>query len=96
MKAKLYTIYDQVAQVYKTPFFMLSEPVVRRECDNLVNDPTSQIHHNPADFVLFELGEFDDSNATLVVNEAPRLILKFHELPRQVDIESITGRPNEK
>ncbi|AYQ58818.1 nonstructural protein [Termite gut associated microvirus 1] len=54
-----YSIYDNVAKCYNTPFFCLNTGVARRMVYDLVADVNSTLHAHPADYVLFRLCEVD-------------------------------------
>lgn len=62
---KLFTVYDSKTETYLRPFCLLTKGEAIRGFSETSNDPQSQICKYPADFTLFELGEFDDQTATL-------------------------------
>lgn len=61
MITKVFSIFDSKAQMFNVPFFMPTTPAAIRSFTDLVNDPQTLVCKHPADFVLYELGEFDDS-----------------------------------
>lgn len=63
MNYKVFAIFDSKAGYYKPPFMMRNKGEAIRGFQQLANDGKSQIALNPEDFVLFEIGEFDDQNA---------------------------------
>ena len=67
MKFKVFTIFDVKAEAYLPPFFMHAKGLAERAFINMAKDPSNQIGLNPEDYTLFEIAEFDDSNATLVM-----------------------------
>lgn len=61
MKLKLCSVYDSKTMVFNTPFFQLTTPAALRSFGDLANDPQSTVFRHPGDYVLYELGEFDDA-----------------------------------
>ncbi len=71
MIIKVFTVYDSKAEAYLQPFYSQSKGSAIRSFQEAVNDPKSNIGKYPADFTLFELGSFDDSNCRFVLNSTP-------------------------
>lgn len=67
MELKIFSVYDSKVEAYLTPFFFPSRGHALRHFGDLANDPSSLLCKHAADFTLFELGHFDDSNAMLLV-----------------------------
>lgn len=70
MVLKIYTVYDSKTQAYLPPMFMRSKGEAVRSFEAAANDPQSTLCKYPADFTLFEIGEFDDQTGTLSMYEA--------------------------
>lgn len=68
MKMKIYAIYDSVSVAYMQPFFCINEQVAMRHFRNLANDSQSNIARNPQDFVLYQIGTFDDQSAEIIAD----------------------------
>lgn len=60
MLQKMYAIYDQAVGAYLNPFFMRSRGEAVRSFGQAVSDPKSAFHSHPADYTLFEIGQYDD------------------------------------
>lgn len=65
MKTQAYSIYDRKALVYHLPFYALNDAVAVRTLSDVVADPQSMFSRHPNDYVLYQVGEFDDGNGTL-------------------------------
>ena len=65
MTLKAFTVYDSKAEAYLQPFFMQSKGQAIRAFQDLANDETHQFGKYPADFTLFEIGEYDDATALI-------------------------------
>lgn len=59
-KMIVFAPYDGRLGVYMQPFFMLHRGQAVRSWHDICTDPDSMMAKHPADFVLYELGEFDD------------------------------------
>lgn len=65
MKTKIFAVYDSAVGCYMQPFFMQSKGQAIRAWMDTVNDPKTQFHAHPADFTLFELGDYDEETGIL-------------------------------
>lgn len=71
MLLQIFAVYDSKVEAYMSPFFMQSRgQAIRAFCDT-AEDSSSQIGKHPADFTLFHLGEYDDSNASFSLVPTP-------------------------
>lgn len=65
MKLRMYSVYDSKALVYGQPMFISSVGSAIRAFTDLCNDPQSIVCKHPTDFVLYEVGEYDDSTGVV-------------------------------
>lgn len=63
MQYKVFTVYDSKVKFYKTPFVLRTAGEALRGWQEVSNDKTTQIGKYPADFTLFEIGEWDEESA---------------------------------
>lgn len=77
MKKIICAVYDSQAQVYGQPIFTVSKGVAIRSFTDEVNNDyeTNQMHKHPADFALFQLGEYDDNEGALLALQLPVKLL---------------------
>lgn len=61
MKLYAFTVYDSKVAAYLPPFFMRSVGEAVRSFSDTVNHKESAFNKHPADYVLFQIGSFDDS-----------------------------------
>lgn len=66
MQLFAYSVYDNKALVYGTPFFAVNDGSAIRSFYDLSNDPNTTVGRHPSDFSLFCVGAYDDQNASLV------------------------------
>lgn len=88
MQTNAYSVYDNKALVYGTPFFAPTDGAAVRLFQELANDLNTTVGRHPNDFSLFCVGSFDDQHAVLTgvspmrhVVDAPALLIKPAELP---------------
>lgn len=92
MKLKIFTIYDQKAKAYITPFFLPEEGMAIRTFSDCVNDKDHQFGKHPQDYTLFNIGAFADNTAQIHMNDAPITLgngvefLKVEESGPQLDL----------
>ena len=62
---KIYTILDKKAKFYSTPWYSVNNDTAIREFVRTVSKGEGHAHHFPDDFVLYQIGEFDDSTGVI-------------------------------
>lgn len=65
MLHKLFTIYDEKAEVFLPPFFVPTLGIALRAFTDTINSKDHQFGKHPADYTIFQLGSFDDATAEL-------------------------------
>lgn len=65
MKTKVFSIYDTKAKVYNLPFYSQQVASAIRMFGDVANDRNTSINKHPADYVLYEIGTFDDQEGVL-------------------------------
>lgn len=88
-KTKIFTVYDSKAEAYLPPFFMRSHGEALRAWEATVNDPNTNFNKFPADFTLFELGEFDDATAELLPLSPKRALSNALEVKRPDNVSQL-------
>jgi len=74
MKMEIYSVFDEAAKAFGTPFFMQNEMMASRAFSDLANDTNSTVNKHPADYKLYKIGSFNDETASLESAEVPELI----------------------
>lgn len=69
---KLFTIYDSKAEAYLPPITFRTTAEAIRGFIQTVKDPSSQFHKHPADYTLYELGEYNQLSALITTYPSPR------------------------
>lgn len=60
-----FSIYDSKAEAYLPPFFTTTPALAMRSFQAAANTAEHDFHKYAADYTLFQIGHFDDSNAEL-------------------------------
>ena len=71
---KCIVVFDKKAETYELPQFVRATGEAIRIFQGLVNDGKSIFSRHPKDFLLFELGEFDERTGILVSHEDFKLL----------------------
>ena len=79
MKLNVYTIFDQAAKAYVSPFFMHNHAMATRTFSDQVNQTGNQINSHPEQFILFCIGEYDDQTGEIIPLSTPESLGKGNE-----------------
>lgn len=82
---KVFCVYDAAVGAYMQPFFMRSKGEAVRGFTEICNDSNSQFFKHPHDFVLYEIGDFDDQTGRILPKE-PKSIGHAFEFVREKEI----------
>lgn len=62
-KLKMFAIYDAAAKAYGPPMVFHTTGLALREFETICKSPDSQLYKSPADFSIWEIGEYETDNA---------------------------------
>jgi hypothetical protein len=79
----MYTVYDSKSETYTNPFYFRNKGECIRSFTETVNDSQSTFSKYPADFTLFEIGDFDEFSGVLQPYTAKTSICTALELKRE-------------
>lgn len=65
MMLRAYSLFDNKALIYNTPFFTNTDQSAVRMLSDLVNDPQTSVSRHPADYVLYCIGHYNDNTGEL-------------------------------
>lgn len=71
MTQKLFAIYDAKASFFMSPWPCRNVGIARREFAAACSNSESAIGKFPADFVLHEIGDYNDNDAQIKSNTPP-------------------------
>lgn len=65
MKLRMYSIYDTVTDVFHPPFYAHNIGHAKRAIAEQISNTQSAYSKYPGDYVVYEVGEFDDSDGVI-------------------------------
>ena len=91
MKLEVYSVFDEKAECFGTPFFTNNDSLARRMFNDLANDPNSTLYRHPEDFKLYHIGTFDNETSELVPQERPLFLC--HAPMRKEHVQTADQEP---
>lgn len=92
MLMSVFCVYDSAISTWMNPLFCRNKGEMLRHFIDAVNDPQSKFAKHPTDYVLFELGTWNDDSCLFDLLKAPvRLGVAMEFLKAQAD--SIMPKP---
>ena len=85
MRHLLFTVRDLKADCYVVPFTDKTRAAAIRMFIDTVNAPDHTFNKHPEDFVLYELGTFDDNRAEFELSDTPIPIAKAIEMLKPME-----------
>lgn len=86
----VFTVYDEKAEAFLPPFILPKIAQAKRVFADCVNSDSHQFGANPADYTLFRLGSWDDSNALYLLDRAKQSLgngVEFRKLDHPISPE---------
>lgn len=80
MLLNAYSIYDRKGLNYHAPFFAATDGLAVRSFSDLANDANTTVGRHPADYVLFCVGTFSDTNGSLEPTSPLRHVMDANAL----------------
>lgn len=74
MLLKVFSVYDAKAFAYLPPFFMAEKGMAARVFTEAVRDKSHQFGKFPEDYILFQIGSYDDQTGNLMALLAPEQV----------------------
>lgn len=75
MGTGVFSVYDSKAESYLPPFFARNRASAIRSFTAAVLDPGSDLNRFPEDYVLFDLGKWDDESAQFSLFDSPESVV---------------------
>lgn len=82
MVFKIYSIFDSKVESYLQPFFFRNAGEAQRAVANLVNDANHGFSKHAEDYTLFEIGQWDDEKARIIMHDAKFAVCTLLELKK--------------
>lgn len=84
MKLNVYTVFDKAVNAYMQPFFCRSKGEAIRSFSEACSDKSSNFFKYSQDYILVELGEYDDQTGLFISREPMRIIGAHEVVPDDV------------
>lgn len=65
----IYATFDEKVKAFSNPFFLPTNGAAIRAFSDLAKDKNTTVGAHPEDFTLYQLGEWNDQEGTLVTYE---------------------------
>lgn len=91
MRWKVFSVYDSAVGTYSPPMTARATGQALRDFMSEVNRPESRLAASPADYTLFELGEWDDEKAEFHPLTAPQRLLTAAEAIVQKERDALNS-----
>lgn len=80
MRFGVFSVWDSKAELFSSPMLSVNKGTMMRTLSDVLNDPSHQYAKHPEDFVLYELGEFDDQRGEFHLHPASQSICVLRDL----------------
>lgn len=80
MHLRMYSIFDNKAEAYNTPFFQRTHGEAIRSFETACADPQTDFFKHAGDYALFFIGSFDASSGVVQPEALPSLLANGHEV----------------
>jgi len=77
---KVYTLFDEKAAFYGSPFYCKTDNEALRMVSDAARSTETLIGTHPEDYSLYNVGQFDDNAGKLIPENVPVFIVKVTEL----------------
>ncbi len=90
MKLPAFSVYDEKAECFGHPFFVSAVGIATRYLSEWANTETSMVGKHPEDYTLYQVGYWNDAEATFETTTPSKFIAKASEYR---NIEGPIGQP---
>lgn len=85
MQHKIFSIFDQKANAYLTPFFLPEKGMAIRTFSDCINSKDHAFGRHPSDYTIFEIGSYNDADGQITSHLAPLVLHNGLELVAHQD-----------
>lgn len=98
MRLKMFCVFDAKISLFMAPFFFRATGEALRAWEGTVNDPKTQFYRYPSDFILFEIGSYEESTGQVEMlasklNLGSALDFKKMDLATDGLVRSVPAQP---
>lgn len=67
----LYSIHDEVTEIFNLPFHSINEKTAIRSFQQACKDPNTGLHQSPQDYTLYYVGTYNDADGKTSNSDVP-------------------------
>ena len=79
---QIFAVKDKQVDAFLQPFFSPTLGAALRSLMEVVNDPQHTFAKYPADYILYTLGTFDDTNGVITAADIPDPVVNLSDLKK--------------
>lgn len=87
-KLRVFSAYDGKLSVFMTPFVFIHLGQALRAWEDLCLDNKSMMSKHPSDFILYEVGEFDEDSGVIVAHNPIRQVATALEVVKRATAQA--------
>lgn len=80
MKILVVAIRDSAVDAFSPPFFVPSTAAAVRSFGDALRDPQGAMGKHPADYTLYQLGEFDEDTGRFTNLDSPQQLVRGQDI----------------
>lgn len=85
---RIYSIFDLKSEEFSPPFFQKNDRLAMRTISETAKGPQSLLNSYPEDFMLYRIGEFDQSSGMITCDNRPHMIMSVKDLTTRRDLNA--------
>ncbi len=89
MILEMFSMYDEKAMAFITPFFLQNENMARREINHVGGSEKHMFGRHPEDYCLYQVGTFDDTTCEVIVQHPVRRIGLVSQIMEEYDLNRV-------
>lgn len=80
MQTNVYSVYDVTSETFGAPFLLLTDGLAMRSFYEAAMNPKTEINKYPDEYVLYNIGKYDDDTGLMQPSEPKRLNTASHAI----------------
>ena len=93
MKTKIYSIFDNKMGTFQLPFYAHNSGHAIRTVTKALRSANSHLADFPEDYVVYEIGEFNDESGGIIAHNQPIHVTNVLDLA-QTNVSNLGGQPD--
>lgn len=77
---EIFTVFDDKVNAFLEPFFAKNKNHAMRNFEDAINMENHPFHRHPNDYILYQIGKFDDETGTITTHKVPKSVVTGSEV----------------